>query len=91
MRVLSLTLMLCGMFIVFLGGFMGASYFSKNRPTQPRPQTGQTVSFNNHGTVTYISRRDDFIYNFGCLTGILIGFLGASIHVRHSSGRRNRA
>ncbi len=77
--------MLFGFLIWSLGLSMGSAYLSKNRPDRPRPETGEIIAFNNHGTVTYISRRDDFAYHFGSFAGLLAAFLGGSVYARRVS------
>lgn len=88
MRLLSILMMLVGTALVLLGSIMVPAYLSRERPGTPKPELGQVVPFNNHGKVTYISRRDGLANTMCFVSGAFIGILGGALHRRQTS--RNR-
>jgi hypothetical protein len=88
MRFLSISMMLVGAAIVLVGSILVPAYLSNERPAMPRPERGQVVAFNNHGKVTYISRRDDLSHNAYFIGGAFISLLGGILYLRQASRRR---
>lgn len=91
MRAFYLIMMLLGLTLVLVASIMVPSYFSRARPETPRPDLGQTVAFNNHGKVSYISGRDDLAYHLCFIGGAFFGLLGGTLHLRHAYLGRARS
>jgi hypothetical protein len=82
MRVLSWIMVCGGMCMWVLGLHFGSYYLSEYRPKHPKPEAGQIITFNNHGTVTYISERDNLIFYLGTYAGLFSAFIGGALVAR---------
>jgi hypothetical protein len=51
-----------GMFALSFAALVLFGTWLTERPREPRPETGQVVPFNVHGTTYYISERDDRVF-----------------------------
>jgi hypothetical protein len=76
--------------MAFLLFFSAVSYIFVDAPTQPDPLTGRIYPLNNHGHVTYLTRREDRTRKALFVAAVTLATTAIFIDWRTGSGRSNR-
>ena len=77
--------------IGFMSFLWGMSFYFQRFPTSPDPAAGRTYSLNNHGALTYLTRREwlaQILLTFG---GVAIVMIGGYLKKKRATDKRESA
>ena len=57
---------------------VGVSFYYRDLPTYPRPEIGRTVPLDNHGYITYLTRRQDMEQNIAAVLFVVFFVIAAA-------------